>query len=96
MESAPEGLDIDSLVRQMQRVEGVEDVHHLHVWQLDEHENALEAHVVIEDAREMERIKGAVKKLLKDDFDVTHPTLELELTPTAERSSHDTSVIPEH
>lgn len=98
MESAPEGLDVDSLVRQMQEVGGVEGVHHLHVWQLNEHENALEAHVVIavEDAREMERIKAAVKKRLRDDFGVTHPMLEMELATTAEKPDHDTSVIAKH
>ena len=98
MESAPEGLDVDNLVRQMQGVDGVEGVHHLHVWQLDEHENALEAHVVIavEDAREMERVKAAVKNLLRNDFGVVHPMLEMELATTAEGPGHDTSVIPEH
>jgi cobalt-zinc-cadmium efflux system protein len=98
MESAPEGLDIDNLVRQMQEIDGVEDVHHLHVWQLDEHENALEAHVVIarENAQEMDRIKDAVKYLLKNDFAVTHPMLELEFATTADGPEHDTDVIPAH
>lgn len=98
MESAPESLDMASLVRKMQEVDGVDDVHHLHVWQLDEHENALEAHVVIarEDAQEMDRIKGALKQLLKDDFDVRHPTLEIEFATTASGPEHDTEVITAH
>lgn len=95
MESAPEGLAVEDLVRRMESVDGVQGVHHLHVWQLDEHENALEAHVVIarEDAQEMDSIKERLKELLKDDFRVTHPVLELEFGTLAQRSDHDTSVI---
>ena len=98
MESAPEGLVVDDLVRRMEGVDGVQNVHHLHVWQLDEHHNALEAHVVIarDDAGEMDRIKRAVKELLKDDFGVTHPVLELEFATTADGPEHDTDVIPAH
>ena len=95
MESAPEGLDIERMATRMQQVAGVQGVHHLHVWQLDEHENALEAHVVIrsEDARDLERVKSDVKKVLLDDYEISHSVLEFELTGAAD---HDTAVIAEH
>ena len=95
MESAPAGLDLDELVRRMQGVDGVRGVHHLHVWGLDEHENALEAHVVIarEDAGELEGIKAAVKAGLEGEFGVTHAVLEFEFERSAGGPGHDTSVI---
>lgn len=98
MESAPEGLNLGNLVQQVLEVEGVRGVHHLHVWQLDEHENALEAHVVVakDDASEMDTIKNAVKKLLERDFGVTHAMLEVEFAATADEPDHDTSVIAAH
>lgn len=98
MESAPASLDLGQLVRQLEQLDGVKGVHHLHVWQLDEHHNALEAHIVIarDDALRMEGIKAAVKKVLEDDFDVTHAMLELELVSEAGKAGHDTSVIAEH
>lgn len=98
MESAPAGLDLGQLVRQLEQLDGVEGVHHLHVWQLDEHHNALEAHIVIarDDALRMEGIKTVVKKVLEEDFDVTHAMLEIELASEAEKASHDTSVIADH
>ena len=60
--------------------------------------DALEAHVVVaqRDMQELERIKAAVKRLLKDEFGVAHPTLELELPATAGEAGHDTPVIAEH
>lgn len=98
MESAPEGLTVEDLVRRMESVDGVQGVHHLHVWQLDEHENALEAHVVIarDDAQKMDHIKAKTKRLLKDEFGVTHPMLEIEFATTAEKPDHDISIIADH
>lgn len=95
MESAPAGLDLDELVRRMQEVDGVRGVHHLHVWGLDEHDNALEAHVVIarEDALELERIKAGVKARLEGEFGVTHAVLEFEFEGAAGGPGHDTAVI---
>lgn len=98
MESAPEGLDLKQLVQRMSQVEKVKGVHHLHVWQLDEHENALEAHVVIapSDTPAIEDIKNDLKRLLKQDFGVAHSVLELELEGANGEGEHDTSVIAKH
>ena len=94
MESAPDGLDFKKVVAEMKAVEGVEDVHHVHVWQLSEEDTALEAHVVIgqAEAGEMMKVKAAVRQRLEDKFKITHATLELELPATAR--DHDTSLIP--
>ena len=64
----------------MEEVSGVEDVHHIHVWHLDEHRIALEAHVVVtaNELKEVEVIKDKLKQLLKDKFNITHSTLEFE------------------
>jgi len=64
-------------------------IHHLHVWQLDEHNTALEAHVVIDkrDLEQMEEIKRAVKALLAERFAIAHSTLEFEFLPCED--NHD-------
>jgi cobalt-zinc-cadmium efflux system protein len=80
MQGAPADVNVEDLLGAMQAVGGVEEVHHLHLWELDEHERALEAHVVVE-AAQMERwaaIKGEIKSLLAERFHVHHSTLELE------------------
>ena len=46
MEGTPYGLSIEEVIAVMEADEDVENVHHVHIWQLDEHRNALEAHVV--------------------------------------------------
>jgi cobalt-zinc-cadmium efflux system protein len=81
MNSAPLELDTHEVVDELRRVAQVCDVHHVHLWQLDEHHVSLEAHVVIasSDAAEMEQIKDALKQALSVRFGIEHSTLEFEL-----------------
>ncbi|MCF6219136.1 MAG: cation diffusion facilitator family transporter [Gammaproteobacteria bacterium] len=78
MEGSPEDIEIDEVIYVMTQVNGVSNIHHLHLWQLDEHKNALEAHVVIDNFSEIESIKMALKKELAEKYGITHSTLEFE------------------
>ena len=80
MEGTPEDLSAVEIKLAMERVDSVEDVHHIHVWNIDEHRVALEAHVVVSasEFKEVELIKAALKKMLVRDFNVNHSTLEFE------------------
>jgi cobalt-zinc-cadmium efflux system protein len=80
MEGTPVGLDLDDLAAELESVSGVDGVHHLHVWELDEQHRAFEAHVVIDAsvASELETIKKAVKDRLATKFEIQHSTLEFE------------------
>ncbi len=78
MQGTPRDISIDTVIETMERVDGVSNVHHVHIWQLDEHENALEAHVVIDDFARTEQIKSALKAELEQRFSITHSTLEFE------------------
>jgi len=65
-------------------------VHHIHVWELDEHHRALEAHVVIRKAssmKELESLKAKVKTYLREHFSIHHSTLEFESTENSCRNN---------
>lgn len=81
MDAAPPDFDFDAMVQHVETVDGVVDVHHVHVWQLDEDRTAVEAHVVIgrADLAAMESIKQEVKARLQREFNVEHSTLEFEV-----------------
>ena len=93
MNSAPPGFDLEALVARMEAVDGVVDVHHVHVWQMDERRTACEAHVVMRkrDLDEMEAVKGVLKRSLGEEFGVDHTTLEFEFDACA---GEDRSVVP--
>ena len=80
MEGTPENLEIEDIRSIVEELEGVEEMHHVHVWSLDEKRVALEAHIVVitDELKEVELIKGNVKLALKEEFDISHSTLEFE------------------
>lgn len=85
MEATPAGLSIDALKLAVESIDCVLDMHHIHIWELDEHRRALEAHIVIAGDRplsELKAFKAEVKRLLEDRFDIVHSTLELEAAGT--------------
>lgn len=92
MEGTPEHLDLQEVIDAMEAEDGVVNVHHVHIWQLDEHHNALEAHVVSSShvPEELEPLKRTLKSLLKSRFSIGHSTLEFEheATPCNSHNSH--------
>lgn len=79
MQGTPENIVINDVVTAMECIPDVINVHHVHVWQLDEHKNALEAHVVITDYNKIEKIKADLKNSLQQKFSIGHSTLEFEI-----------------
>ena len=85
MEGTPAGVSIDTVKKAVEAIDGVLDMHHIHIWALDEHRRALEAHLVIAEdlcMSELEAFKAEVKRLLEDRFEIVHSTLELEAAGT--------------
>jgi cobalt-zinc-cadmium efflux system protein len=88
MESTPADIQIPNVQQAMAEVNGVLDIHHLHVWRLDEKNILLESHVVIDEDNmgQMESIKSSLKNLLSTNFDIHHSTLEFEFEPCNEHA----------
>lgn len=85
MLGSPPDMDAGAVVDAMTDVDGVRDVHHVHLWQMQEHEVALDCHVVLvgRDWTDLEAVKQAVKKKLAEDFGITHSSLEFETSANA-------------
>lgn len=92
MESAPADFDLRAMVSAVEALDGVEDMHHVHVWRLDEQRIALEAHLCVEetDLEAIEEIKARVKRALLERYGVEHSTLEVEI---AGRRTHERETI---
>jgi cobalt-zinc-cadmium efflux system protein len=83
MEGVPPGLSVDHLQDSVKAIDGVADLHHLHVWELDEHHRALEAHIVIDPVIDQspsarQQLRQRIKDNLEREFSIPHSTLELE------------------
>ena len=68
----------------------VEDIHHMHLWQIDEHRTAFEAHLVVSENANFAEVTERVKAMLAKRFSIFHATLELETA-----SSGCADILPE-
>jgi cobalt-zinc-cadmium efflux system protein len=88
LDGVPGGIRIEEVARSMEAVEGVRRVHHIHVWAISTTENALTAHVVLDELGRMEEVKHRLKELLREEG-IRHATLEFETAQEHCREPHD-------
>jgi cobalt-zinc-cadmium efflux system protein len=78
MESAPARVDVDELAAAMGTVEGVSEVHELHIWTVTSGFEALAAHVVTAKGTDRDRARRELEFLLRSRFGIEHTTLQME------------------
>lgn len=77
----PEEIQIKAIVEEIQSIPIIKNVHHVHVWQLNEQETHLEAHIDFEKditLSEFDTILQKVEKLLFDKFQINHINIQPE------------------
>lgn len=79
MDGTPEQFDTGDIAQRMSAIDGVESVHHIHIWAISTTEYALTSHVVIRDLSQLPEIKSSLKAMLKETG-IRHSTLEFEDT----------------
>lgn len=78
MESAPARIDVDEVRTSLMQVQGVIDVHDLHVWTITSGMDAISAHVVTEEGHGDPQLLRQLQNVLATDFQLLHATLQLE------------------
>lgn len=80
MQFTPDDIDLLEVVSHLEKIEGIKNVHHVHLWQINEHEFMFEAHVdMVKDSTisEFEKMLGQIKTELLS-FEITHFTIQPE------------------
>jgi len=80
LEGLPREIRLEKVARAMLGVEGVQEVHDIHIWTLGTDLHALSCHVRIPDMHmeESERILRRIREVLAADFHITHTTIQFE------------------
>ena len=79
LQGVPEGIDIAEVELRIRAVEGVEDIHDLHIWALTSGKNVMSAHLVVQRfSRTEQEILAEVTHLMSEAFHISHTTLQLE------------------
>jgi len=91
LESAPGHVELPAVRDRMVAVEGVVDVHDLHVWTIGSGAHALSAHVLLDDRKlsEASIILRRLDAAMRDDFEITHVTVQFE----CESCGPDTTIV---
>lgn len=77
LEKTPNGISISELKEHVLKIEGVKDIHHIHIWSIDGYNNYATMHIVAD--KEVSKVKKLVKEELKE-HGVSHTTIEIENT----------------
>ncbi len=92
MQGSPRGVKAQDIKTKLIGQLGIIDIHHIHLWQLDENKIFFEGHVMVKefDKDSYQEIRKSVKDILKSEFGINHATIELEMQGEASDCVHHT------
>ncbi|AMS16029.1 cation diffusion facilitator family transporter [Pseudomonas chlororaphis] len=79
LQGVPDGIDIDQVEQSIRAIDGVTEVHDLHLWALTSGKNVMSTHLVADLGRRSEQqILAEVTELMHERFDISHVTVQVE------------------
>ena len=80
LEGLPRSIALEEVARALLSIEGVQEVHDIHIWTLGTDLNALSCHICIPDMHmeESEKVLAKIHEVLDHDFRITHTTIQFE------------------
>lgn len=78
VQAAPEGIDLDHVRDQLMSIEGVKDVHDLHIWTLTSKMEVGSVHLMTHTGADSHAILDRATTLLRDEFGIAHATCQVE------------------
>jgi len=86
LEGVPPQIDFEAVEKRLHAVEGVEDIHDLHLWCITPPECVMSAHVVVKEGIDRRDLMERLIHMLSQEFGIEHTTIQFEETgyPKAE------------
>lgn len=81
MQFSPSEIELDKVIDSVLQQNEIEDVHHIHIWKLDDHRIHFEAHLDFSNdlsIKESNEVISSINKRLLDDFSIYHTTFQCE------------------
>ncbi len=90
LEGAPSGVNLQKIVAEIKNINGVQDIHDLHVWTISSGLNACSGHIIVKDqmVSESARIIDEIGTILKTKFKISHTTIQIESEKTIKDIKH--------
>ena len=80
MLAAPVGISLEEVKKQVEQLDGIDNIHHVHIWKLDDSQIHLEAHLNLKnnvDMVEMMAVRKKAEDVLYEKFGIQHITLQI-------------------
>jgi len=80
MMGSPENISLADIKNEIESFPGIQNIHHVHVWRLNEREIHFEAHIEVEDMKvsETSQLLRQIENRLVEKFQISHVTLQFE------------------
>ena len=76
LEKTPDDIDIEELKEHLLKINGVDDIHHIHVWSIDGYNNYATMHIVSK-SKDINKVKEKIREEL-EEHNICHAILETE------------------
>jgi len=86
LEKTPNNINIDELKEHLLKIDGVDDIHHIHVWSMDGYNNYATMHIVTK-VKNISKLKNEIREEL-EEHNICHAVLETEQEACAEKECH--------
>ncbi|HXI01694.1 MAG TPA: cation diffusion facilitator family transporter [Candidatus Saccharimonadales bacterium] len=80
LEATPAGIDLESLQNEIRAIDGVREVHDLHVWSITSGMPAFSGHVIVQATTlsHSDRVLNEIKEILRSRYGIGHTTIQIE------------------
>jgi len=81
MQATPPGMDLQKILDELEQIDGIANVHHVHVWGLSEKEFHFECHTDLENDLNVSLtadVRNEMSKILEEKFQIGHLTVQFE------------------
>jgi len=81
MQYSPKGIALEDIQRDIEKIGGIKNIHHVHAWSLTEKDIHFEAHIDLSDDIKISEsciLKDKIETLLKEKYSINHCTLQFE------------------
>lgn len=88
MEGTPKDIDLNKLKKAIESIDGISNLHHIHIWQLNEKNYLFEGHIKLKGdfpVSKADEIRKEVQDLLNNEFNISHSTIQVEYNGCCEK-----------
>ena len=86
LEKTPEDVNINELTKHLLKIDGVDDIHHIHVWSIDGYNNYATMHIVTK-SKNISKVKKEIREEL-EEHNIGHAILETEEEVCDDKECH--------